>query len=893
LDEQEMSEVCPFVWLQKMVAGLLMTALLVCQVNAGRTFVLLGSIDEDEWSLVDRMHPKPWEDTSYLPDFEIYGAYDGHNSTYYFALKTDGTEIGLQTAFYFNVDQSGPPGIDQSEYFVNFVNVPEGTVTPYLYDSDGNFIGPVEYTFSADNTTIELAVASSAVGNVTNDLNVLVRVSNGTTSLFFPQFFDLPPLELKARDLPPRTSEESSKRVAIVFSEESANNYFGGTGAYPYSQLYASMQHQAMMAGVPYDLLYVDELKTITNLVNYDAIVFPYNANVKQEDRDLLASNLRDAVYHYKIGIITSGDWFTNKEDGMAFDPGAYQVMQEVLGVTIKGFRGPENFTVTAETTSHPVLSCYEDNEELFEYKDSFYNFYTKGPVSSANVTVLGSTDIMSDSTILASTTNGGARHVHFGTPAFMGDANLVWKAIRWSAGSGGNYLVGLQLGRQNSVFSSRCDMDQSRFIDDFEAVEVKLLNEFIIPWKEIFDFVGTYFICLGNNTVDGEFTDWNQSRPLYQKYIDQGNEIGSHSNTHPDNINLLTNDALLFEFNDTQNVIKEELNFDRIATAQPGNPENFDVVAFFERFLLIFYGTWTGIGSGYPGAFGFLKPDFRMAYFAPNMKSDFSLVQFERKTAEEATEEWAKAYDAILAHAATPIAVWHWHDYGPTNRDDAGYTVTMFEDTIQKAYIGGAEFVTTLDLYDRIQSFTASQLQVIENGDVISVTVTPAVNAQLGRLAIDTGCGNNVIQKVDGWFAYNNNKLFLPRSGGVFPITMGQSADNEITRITALPMRSDLLSVTGDSVMLTFSFIGTGTVTVELNEGMASVLDAKTSSEVEVKRIGDTTLEMSFRHDEVHQVEIKEKETKKRTKSKSSKTRTSSKTSTSSKTKMEKRRGI
>jgi hypothetical protein len=92
---------------------------------------------------------------------------------------------------------------------------------------------------------------------------------------------------------------------------------------------------------------------------------------------------------------------------------------------------------------------------------------------------------------------------------------------------------------------------------------------------------------------------------------------------------------------------------------------------------------------------------------------------------------------------------------------------------------------------------------------------------------------------------------------------------------------------------MLTFSFIGTGTVTVELNEGMASVLDAKTSSEVEVKRIGDTTLEMSFRHDEVHQVEIKEKETKKRTKSKSSKTRTSSKTSTSSKTKMEKRRGI
>ena len=43
-----------------------------------------------------------------------------------------------------------------------------------------------------------------------------------------------------------------SKRVAIVFSQETANHFFDPIA---YAQLFAAVQHQAMMAGIPFDVL--------------------------------------------------------------------------------------------------------------------------------------------------------------------------------------------------------------------------------------------------------------------------------------------------------------------------------------------------------------------------------------------------------------------------------------------------------------------------------------------------------------------------------------------------------------------------------------------------------------------------------------------------------------
>ena len=86
----------------------------------------------------------------------------------------------------------------------------------------------------------------------------------------------------RGQGLPPRT--DLSKRVGIVYSQTTATRYWN---AIAYSQLFMVAQHQAMMAGVPFDLLTEQDLTTIDNLVNYDALIFPYFANVPNS---LLAS---------------------------------------------------------------------------------------------------------------------------------------------------------------------------------------------------------------------------------------------------------------------------------------------------------------------------------------------------------------------------------------------------------------------------------------------------------------------------------------------------------------------------------------------------------------------------------------------------------------------------
>ena len=107
-------------------------------------------------------------------------------------------------------------------------------------------------------------------------------------------------------------------------------------------------------------------------------------------------------------------------------------------------------------------------------------------------------------------------------------------------------------------------------------------------------------------------------------------------------------------------------------------------------------------VGAGYPGAFGYLSPadaSSGKVYLAPNMKFDFSLVQFEGKTAAQALTEWQAEFASLTSHADVPVVVWPWHDYGPTNWGNGGYTQDMFTQFIATAYGAGAEFVTLADL--------------------------------------------------------------------------------------------------------------------------------------------------------------------------------------------------
>ena len=102
--------------------------------------------------------------------------------------------------------------------------------------------------------------------------------------------------------------------------------------------------------------------------------------------------------------------------------------------------------------------------------------------------------------------------------------------------------------------------------------------------------------------------------------------------------------------------------------------------------------------------------------------------------------------------------------------------------------------------------------------GNTITATVTPDPTApDVGGMALDViNGGTKVIQNVTNWYAYNAQELFLPTNGGTFTINLGATQDN-VTHIASLPMRGDLLSVTGDGLNLSFSMVGTGDVLVDL----------------------------------------------------------------------------
>ncbi|NJO94360.1 MAG: hypothetical protein HC820_08500 [Hydrococcus sp. RM1_1_31] len=55
-----------------------------------------------------------------------------------------------------------------------------------------------------------------------------------------------------------------------------------------------------------------------------------------------------------------------------------------------------------------------------------------------------------------------------------------------------------------------------------------------------------------------------------------------------------------------------------------------------------------------------------------------------------------------------------------------------------------------------------------------------------------------------------------MPKAGGEFTINLGATQD-DVTHITDLPMRGELLSLTGNGSDLAFSFFGEGKVVIDL----------------------------------------------------------------------------
>lgn len=630
------------------------------------------------------------------------------------------------------------------------------------------------------------------------------------------------------------------RRIAIVHSETTKNNFYD---AFAYNQLFASMQHQAMMAGLPFDLLSESDLGNVSTLLEYDALLLPEFSHVRQQDRAAIRSALLQAQAA-GVAIVTSGEFMSFNANGQSYSDSS-ALMADILGVEVVNFLSGVSATVNVVSSDHPATKNFANNEELVSYGQIWFGSFV--PVSGEQSTLLSTVTASGGTYAGAQIIDRAGRIVHFANEQIMADNNMLWSVLQWVV-FGDMAPVSLQLSRSDSVFIARNDMDQAMIAADLPQTEIPLLD-LIRDWKRDYNFVGSYYIDIGDNPSSGQYTDWAISGPLYQEYIALGSEIGTHSWTHPHHTSQLTETQLEYEFNQSKNEIGSRLGIDVIGGAVPGNAESLAVVENLNQWFKYFSGRSGTVGTGYPSAIGFLEPQHEMLYFSLNMAPDFTLIDVMDNTPVQAANIWKTEIDQLLTHGRKPVLHWLWHDYGPTTQAAIGrYSKAMFEDTLAYAHTKGTEFTTVANLHDRIRAFQSTNLS-IGSGDTIDATVDAA---GVGQFSLMLG-GDNKIQRVANWYAYDDQQVFLPDNGGTFSITPGATAD-KVTRVTELPMRARLISLNGDGNELGFTFTGEGELTVELSPGMIdNVLVSGADSFIE----SQSELRLKFTNAGTHTVSI------------------------------------
>jgi Ca2+-binding RTX toxin-like protein len=770
-----------------------------------------------DWTSANLLNPAGTTTAGY----NLYGDLSGGTLT--FALQApSGTSIGTYTTIWLDTDKNSSTGYKIWGLYGGYdFNINVGTDgKPYLYTGgDGqNLVSatPLSYAYNADHTILELSLASSQVGTPTS-LSVLADVNN---SVYLPGDYGAGPYSITdASSLPGRTY--AGHKVGIVYSESTAANYFSPMA---YSQLFMAAQNQATAAGVPYDLLSESDLTDLAKLANYDTLIFPSFRNVAASKVAAISETLTALTKNYHVGIITAGDFMTNDEKNVALPGDSYARMKALLDVSRVDGANAVNVDVTAAATTNPVMTGYAAGESIHRYTNVSTSYFTS---TDGLGTTLANQTVNGQSHIAVMATQTGGKNVHFATDGMLADNNMLAHALDWTTKPASGPDVSLRMSRDKAIVAARVDMDQAMYTEDVRPEAGPGIYDKLLPiltqWKNAYNFVGSYYIDIGNNRANGEVTDWAYSKKYYNQMLAMGNEIGSHSLTHPEDTNVLTAAQFKTEFQQSRAIIEQQLGLTNIGAAVPGAGETLATARQIAQYYPYISGGASLIGAGYPGAIGYLSPsatDLKSVYIAPNTSFDFTLVGYQHLTATQAAAAWAKEWGTLTAHSDLPVVVWPWHDYGPTDwltdTTDAGYTAQMFTDFIARAAQAGSEFVTLADLAQRSATFEKSDVSYSFDAasNVLTAGVTTA-SGDLGKFALDVGAGHT-IKSVAGWYAYDSNSVFMPKAGGTFKIALDGTPD-DVTHITSLADRSSLLSLTGNGSNLSYAVVGEGHDIVQL----------------------------------------------------------------------------
>jgi hypothetical protein len=257
-------------------------------------------------------------------------------------------------------------------------------------------------------------------------------------------------------------------------------------------------------------------------------------------------------------------------------------------------------------------------------------------------------------------------------------------------------------------------------------------------------------------------------------------------------------------------------------------------------------------VGTAYNTAAGWLDPTSTAVYFAPNISFDYNAIGFLKLTSDQTAALWTQEYNQLTNHTHKPIIEFAWHDYGATGTDSA-YDPTIYDNFIATAAADGTEFVTFNDAQNRLRTFQKSTVTVNQVGDIITAQVTPdSSTTGVGTFSLDIQSSNQ-IQNVGNYYAFDNNSVFLTKTGGNFTINLGTTTAN-VTHISALAQRAELLSVTGDGQNLDYTFNGDGQISIDLH---SSISQSLTITGADRYTLNGNRLEMTFARSGTHSAKV------------------------------------
>ena len=228
-----------------------------------------------------------------------------------------------------------------------------------------------------------------------------------------------------------------------------------------------------------------------------------------------------------------------------------------------------------------------------------------------------GSTQVLATQTASDGTHNAvlatqtGGNNVFFATESMLADSNMLQHAIGWAARAAGcpgaeaaDGPSGIHLRRAQRHGSVAGDSRTST------AASTPSLLAILEKWKAEFNFVGSYYVNIGNDADRRPNHRLDEvSKPFYEQLLAMGNEIGTHSYTHPEDTNVLTPAQIQFEFEQSKLLLEQKLGITIEGAAVPGAPESLATSQLIGQYFSYMTGGYTGVGAGYPGAFGYITP--------------------------------------------------------------------------------------------------------------------------------------------------------------------------------------------------------------------------------------------------------------------------------------------